>query len=75
MLTLKQTQWKIIENQLKEEYQNQPSVFLIRSTMKRVLGFTTRIGYVPDVKEGYVGRVYLDFFDESKESYFILKYL
>lgn len=73
MLTLTRTQWKIIENQLKEEYQDQPSAFLIRSTMRRVLGFTTRQGNVWDEKHGKF--VYLDFFDESKESYFILKYL
>jgi hypothetical protein len=75
MITLTTKQWREIESKLTENYRDTPSVFLIRGTMKRVLGFTTRIGYIPDVKEGYVSRVYLDFFDDQKETIFILKYL
>lgn len=73
MLKITRKQWNVIEKQLKEEYKYQPSVFLIRSTMRRVLGFTTRQSSVWDEEHGKF--IYLDFFDESKKSYFILKYL
>ena len=73
MITLPRKQWYSILDQIKQEYQNQPSVFLIRGKMKEVLGFTTRQSGIWDEKFGEY--IYLDFFDEAKESYFILKYL
>lgn len=76
MITLKRHEWDKIEAQIKEEYKDTPSIFLLRSTMKRVLGFTTREHryWSPDEMMGH-NLVYLDFFDEGKKAFFILKYL
>ena len=72
---------------MKEDYP--PSVLLIRDSMKRELGFTTRLKQFnaksDDVSEiycfdGEVIREYssftvLDFFDEQKQMLFKLKYI
>jgi hypothetical protein len=51
------------------------SVFLIRNRMKDVLGFTTRYDQIYDKKVYEITTtVYLDFFNESKRTMFILKY-
>jgi hypothetical protein len=75
MITLKKKEWHLIKKQIQQDFQDTPSVWLLRSTMKKVLGFTIREGTSWNVKHGYRNRVYLDFFDEAKETYFILKYL
>jgi len=75
MITLKKKDWHRIKKQIQQDFQATPSVWLLRSTMKQVLGFTIREGTSWNVKQGYINRIYLDFFDESKETFFILKYL
>ena len=71
------------QNWLKLRYlliQTQPkSVMLTRWKMRKVLGFTDRLHTVwvkiePD-GTGYERReVHLDFFDEAKKTFFLLKY-
>ena len=84
---LSNSKWQSIRRQLKEDYP--PSVLLIRDSMKRELGFTTRLKQFnaksDDISEiycldGEVIREYnwfivLDFFDEQKQMLFKLKYL
>ena len=41
-VVLTSQQWAGIEQRLRLEYKNTPSVMLLRSTMQRVLGFTVR---------------------------------
>ena len=75
MITLQRHQWVKIKEQLKEEYKETPSVMLFRMKMKTVLGFTIRENnyWHEDVNVRHT--VYLDFFDDQKETLFILKYL
>ena len=48
------------------------STLLIRDRMRRELGFTVRLGpYEPYPNK----KVYLDFFDDSAETFFRMKYL
>lgn len=76
MITLPENQWRKILAQLKQDYPDNPSVFLVRNIMKRVLGFTVRDN-TPSwhVKTGFTHTVSLDFFDEQKKTIFILRYL
>jgi hypothetical protein len=72
MITLSSTEWNPIELQLWEE--NPASVMMIRSAMRRELGFTVR--RQSDYTNGYCKiTVYLDFYDADKETFFRLKYL
>ena len=81
ILTMKS--WAIIQQQLSQDYP--PSVLLIRSKMKSVLGFTSRIHEewidrdinIKDVSYGTrfrVTTVNLDFYNEPKRTFFLLKY-
>jgi len=63
-IKLTQVQWMIIRSRIAEEYPS--SVLMIRPRMREVLGFTTR---------DQDNMIVLDFFDESKKSWFVLKYL
>lgn len=63
-IELTQAQWMIIRSRIAGEYPS--SVLMIRPRMREVLGFTNR-------NQG--NKVVLDFFDENKKSWFILKYL
>ena len=69
MITLSLQQWQAILIKLKAEYPS--SVFLIRSKMRETLGFTLR-NY-----EEYSLRplLVLDFFDDTLETYFRMRYL
>ena len=75
MLSLTVKEWTRIRKRLREEYHWKPSIFMIREVMKRELGFTTRYhtSYTP--QSGTIEVVYLDFYEDSAESYFRLKYL
>jgi hypothetical protein len=75
MITLAPREWNKIRKQLKEEYAWKPSVLLIRETMKRELGFTTRYHQVYNEQTGYIEHVCLDFYNDASESWFRLKYL
>jgi len=79
---LTKTQWNALKDKLSEKYP--PSLFLIREKMKDVLGFTIRDQrvWVPDdgPSGAYDGNghhetfICLDFFDEEKQTLFLLKY-
>lgn len=73
MITLTQREWSRIRKQIAVEWP--PSVLLLRSVMKRELGFTDRTHQKWDEREGYITTIYLDFFDDAKEIWFRLKYL
>ena len=64
-----QKNWIAIKKELSEEYPR--SVLLLRSKMKKVLGFTVR-----DEETRYISfnPVTIDFFDETKQTLFLLKF-
>ena len=74
MITLTPMEWNTIQDQLLDDWPR--SHIILRSVMKRELGFTVR---KRDVWQGsgkeYATMVYLDFFDDAKETWFALKYL
>ena len=84
-IKLTEKEWKLIRRRLAEEYQWKPSVLIIREVMLRELGFTTRYHteWMPDpgpagAYDGHgkwVEFIFLDFFNEEKETFFRLKYL
>ena len=65
--------WEKLSKQILKDYP--PSVALIREKKKRVLGFTNRdySGKCPKTKR-WIKCVMLDFYDEKKRTFFILKY-
>jgi hypothetical protein len=66
--------WHRILHQLESEYPM--SWTMIRFVQKRELGFTVRTHreWQPQMVE-YVEKYYLDFFDDTKETWFRMKYL
>jgi hypothetical protein len=79
MITLTEDEWTRIRKQLKAEYAWKPSVLLIRETMRRELGFTTRLHQHwvndGDLGSGYRESVCLDFYNDAAETFFRMKYL
>ena len=83
MIKLKTEQWNDIYKRIIEEYP--PSVWAIRYKMKETLGFTVReyrkwphkkIAGDGEMRYGKPEEgVYLDFFDDVKETFFSMKYL
>ena len=85
MITLSESQWLKIYNQLAQEHPQ--SWLIIRDSMKRNLGFTVRRHnrwisheYEPNNilsgRSGYFrNEICLDFYDDIKETFFRLKYL
>jgi hypothetical protein len=66
-------EWNKIWKKLKRDYP--PSVYLIRSNMKKVLGFTVREHqYFDKDNLWYTSKIMLDFYQESHRSMFLLKY-
>ena len=77
MPTLKLTidQWKRIRADLHTEYPK--SVFMLKTKMRAVLGFTVREHneWIPKMDGGYNDHsIRLDFYNERKYTMFILKY-
>lgn len=78
-IILSEQNWAKLRYQLKQTYPK--SVMLTRGKMKKVLGFTDRL-HTEWINEpnkwggmGYEQRqVHLDFFDEAKKTFFLLKY-
>lgn len=69
--------WSQIYNKIAKEYP--PSVLLIRDKMKSVLGFTARrhTEWKHNSSTLYtepITIIYLDFVDEAKKTFFLLKY-
>jgi hypothetical protein len=75
MITLTVKEWTRIRKQLRVDYAWKPSIFMIRDTMRRELGFLPRYHRVYDEHTGYTETVYLDFYDDPTETMFRLKYL
>ncbi len=76
---LTEPEWRDLERRLKDDYP--PSVFLSKEKMRRVLGFTPRTHESWKVHEGKnrnwkerVIDIHLDFFDDHKRTFFLLKY-
>lgn len=85
-IKLSSQQWKVLKDTLTIEYQNTPSVMLIRSKMRDTLGFTIREhqewNVVTPNSENEVLSAHrrrqtwfmLDFYQESMRTMFLLKY-
>jgi hypothetical protein len=68
-------EWKKIRRRIKEEYQiDKPSILLIKSVLKRELGFSVRL-HSEWANDNRRESIYLDFYDDTKETMFRLKYL
>jgi hypothetical protein len=80
-LTLTEKQWSEVHSKLYQEYHSRPSVLIIRSVMRRELGFTVRrhSRWIEDTDQRHFGyyrdEIVLDFYDEAKSTFFRLKYL
>jgi hypothetical protein len=78
-IVLEEDQWYKLRHHL---YQTQPrSVMLTRWKMREVLGFTDRLHTEWINKPNRLGgmgyeerQIHLDFFDEAKQTFFLLKY-
>lgn len=70
-MNISETQWASIHYKLSKEYD--PSVLIIRSKMRRVLGFTPR-RHTDWIDSHPVSWIVLDWFDNSKKTFFLLKY-
>ncbi len=72
-IKLSQATWLAIYNDIAKNYPH--SVLLIRSKMRRVLGFTSRTHSEWDAGVvNQIEQIHLDFFSETKYTMFILKY-
>lgn len=81
-IKISQEQWLLLREQLGREYPL--SVMLTREKMRRVLGFTPRSHREWRVEDGpsgmydghgnYQYTIFLDFFDEKKKTFFLLRY-
>ena len=81
-LKLSEQQWTAVHSRLSKDYHS--SVILIREKMKVVLGFTVRrhrewikdkgTGGAYDGYGHYENSIRLDFYDEPKRVFFLLKY-
>jgi len=81
-IKISQEKWLLLRAQLKNEHP--ASVMLTREKMRRVLGFTPRIHRYWHIEDGprgvydgygeYREILFLDFFDEKKKTFFLLKY-
>lgn len=72
---LTQSQWKRIRKELQTEYPK--TVFMLRSKMRTVLGFTVREhkAFIHKPDGGYSEfQIHLDFYSERKRTMFLLKF-
>ena len=82
-IVLSEKEWNKIHRQLAAKYHDKPSVLLIKSVMRRELGFTVRRHkeWVEDSKDvwntqtGYHWSIRLDFYNDELETVFRLTYL
>ena len=75
MVNLTIDEWNSIRHRLMSDYAGKPSIFLIRESMKRELGFTPRFHSEWTAFDGYKETVMLDFYNENAETFFRMKYL
>ena len=66
--------WTKLRQRLKQEYAWKPSYWMIKSTMRRELGFTPRLHRDWPKDQGYIEVIFLDFYDDQLETLFRLKY-
>jgi hypothetical protein len=69
------SQWQKIRAELQTQYPR--TVFMLRSKMKLVLGFTVRehTEWIPKLDGGYSDyQIHLDFYSENKRTMFLLKF-
>ena len=71
MIQLTEPQWDQLLARLRQDYT--PSWTLIRTTMRRELGFTTRQHHHWNGRY-YQDLICLDFFDDRQETWFRLRY-
>ena len=80
VVELTEPQWETLARRLWQDYQHQPSVMLIRSRTRQVLGFTMRRhrDWITNVERSSWrqprDRIFLDFFDERLHTWFRLRY-
>lgn len=89
VIKLTESQWERLQQRLREDYRSEPSVMLIRTKMRRALGFTVRHhrewidprvnlpepDQLAPTSRGWLREsVCLDFFDDALETWFRLKY-
>ena len=80
VIELTEAQWARLYQRLAQDYEDEPSVILIRAKMRAVLGFTVRRHRVRDPRHQgmqpgwYHEWICLDFYDEAKKTMFLLKY-
>jgi hypothetical protein len=73
MITLSAAEWAKLSVRLTEDHCR--STMLLRNKQKEVLGFTVRYG-VYEYSNNVMGRgIFLDFFDDTQETWFRLHYL
>jgi len=75
MITLTVKEWNAIRKRIKADYEWKPSIVLIRNSMKNELGFTPRLHSTYTEQRGTEEVVYLDFYNNEKETMFRLRYL
>lgn len=83
-VVLTEKEWNRIHRQLATKYKDKPSVLLIKTVMRRELGFTVRRhkAWVSEGAEGiwnsqgmYEWTIRLDFYNDELETLFRLTYL
>ena len=72
-IVLTEPDWLNIRQRIMADYP--ASVMLVKSATKRELGFTIRSHESWDVKTGYIRDIRLDFYDDTKETFFRMKYM
>lgn len=81
VIKLEAQEWRNIRLRIKEDYKLQPAILLMRTVMRRELGFTTRYHRYWKYDNGhdgygqYVEEIHLDFYDENAATMFRLRYL
>ena len=82
-IKMSEKQWNEILLRIKEEYKSEPAVFMIRTRMREVLGFTSRTHRYWQFEDSnrsydgygsYITEVHLDFYNEQAATMFMLKY-
>ena len=70
MITFSEKEWNSVKETLVEDHG--PTIMLFRNRCKDTLGFTVRYGIYAEWPKR---DVHLDFFDDTKETWFRMKYL
>ena len=71
-LKLTINEWQRINVEIAKHHPR--SVWMVRTKMRKVLGFTPREHHEWVEDRGYRNMIHLDFYDESQRTMFLLKY-